>query len=113
MPEHIPLTLTRPELDQLLEALSERAESWERIAESLRDSRSRASEGGSGNGSPGGAGFPRSRETSEEIALEDFTDSELESRRFCMQSSLAGLTALQIAARCRKVMDKILEQAGV
>ncbi len=124
MTQQIPLTLTRQELDQLLEALDERAESWERTAEALRASRSGTFEAGSRDASPGGAGLPRSRGTSEvergvipssqasdEIAPEDFTDSELESQRFCMQSSLAGLTALQIAARCRKVMDKILEQA--
>lgn len=98
MPEQIPLTLTRQELDQLLEALLERAESWERIAESLRDSRSRTSEGGSGNGSPGGAGYASYRQRpevtpgdatlqgSEESAPEGVTDEILESRRFCMQS---------------------------
>ena len=120
----IPLTLTRQELDQLLEALSEHAESWERTAEALRASRSRASEGGSGNGRPGGAGKTRgqrkpivgrepalSPQASDDEEPEDYSDEDLESQRFCMQSSLAGLTALQIAARCRKVMDKILEQA--
>ena len=50
---------------------------------------------------------------SDETAPEDYSTEELESQRFCMQRSLAGLTALQIAARCRKVMDKILEQAGI
>ncbi|HRJ72700.1 MAG TPA: hypothetical protein PLS03_10770 [Terrimicrobiaceae bacterium] len=123
-PTQIPLTLTRQELDQLLEALNDRAESWERIAESLRASRSRNTRLASQDRSTGGllervawGGNSELRpgdatpQLSDDSEPEDLTDGELESRRFCMQSSLAGLTALQIAARCRKVMDKILEQA--
>lgn len=124
MTDEISLTLNRIELDQLLEGLSDRAESWERTAEALRASRYRTSEVGSRNASPSGARFSHTRGTSEfergapplphasdDGEPEDFSDEVLESRRFCMQSSLAGLTALQIAARYRKVMDKILDQA--
>ena len=123
-PQNIPLTLTRQELEQLLEALNDRAESWERTAEALRASRGRNTRLASQDRSTGGllervawGGnselWPEGAtpQTSDEGEPEDFTDGELESRRFCMQSSLAGLTALQIAARCRKVMDKILVQA--
>ena len=79
MNDEITLTLTHQELDQLLEGLSERAENWEEISESLRDAQSRRADRGG--------------------------------RRYCPESSLAGLAAVRIADDYRKIMDKILEQA--
>ena len=79
MTQDIPLTLTRQELEQLLEGLSERAESWEEVSESLRDAQSRRADRGG--------------------------------RRYCPESSFAGLAAVRIANDYRKILDKILEQA--
>ena len=85
MSQHITLVLNPQELNQLLEGLSERAESWEEIAESLRDSRSGASEDGDSGVQP--------------------------ERGRSMEALTAGLAATRIAVRYRNILDKILDQA--
>lgn len=79
MSTEITLTIDRQELDQLLEGLSERAEQWEEISESLREAQCRRSDRGG--------------------------------RKYCPESSFAGLAAVRIANDYRKILDKILEQA--
>ena len=114
MNDEITLTLTHQELDQLLEGLSERAESWEEIAESLRDSSSRISDRGLRIASPSAEGMSWYGGTASmwpgNTARDG--DSGVQHERVpSMESLTAGLAATRIAVRYRNILDKILDQA--
>lgn len=102
MSTEITLTLDRQELDQLLEGLSERAEQWEEISESLRNSHSRREQRSEQSGAAGDEGKSKM-----------WTADEMESVRYRMEGSFAGLAAIRIANDYRKILDKIIEQAGI
>ncbi|HAY07415.1 MAG TPA: hypothetical protein DCY26_12255 [Hyphomonas sp.] len=102
MSTEVTLTLDRQELDQLLEGLSERAEQWEKISDSLRDSHNRREQRSEQSGG-----------AEDEGRSKMWTPSDMESVRYRMEGSFAGLAAIRIANDYRKILDKILEQAGI
>jgi len=114
MNQQITLTLNPQELNQLLEGLSERAESWEEIAESLRDSRSGTLEVGSRNASHSAEGMSwsegRANACAGNAAKEGDSGVRPERAR-SMEALTAGLAATRIAVRYRNILDKILDQA--